>query len=251
MGTGTSQGVPVIGCNCDICQSDDPRDKRLRTSLAVRVGDIQLVIDCGPDFRQQMLANQIDWVDAILMTHEHNDHIVGLDDVRPFNFMNHQDMPVYATPQVQRQLKERFGYIFEVENRYPGAPMLYLHDIHKDQPFEVKGIPIQPIEVSHGRLPVLGFRIDNFAYITDMKTISDEEFKKLEGVDYLVLNALHHTEHHSHMNLEQAVAFSRRVGASATYLTHASHRMGLHADVQAQLPARVFQAYDGLSVRVT
>lgn len=241
----------MIGCNCQVCQSNDPRDQRLRTSIAIRVGDTQLVVDCGPDFRQQMLANQISWVDAILMTHEHNDHIVGMDDVRPFNFMNHQDMPVYATERVQKQLKERFAYIFETENRYPGAPMLYLHNINKDTAFEVKGIPIQPIEVLHGRLPVLGFRIDNFAYITDMKTISDEEFKKLEGVEYLVLNALHHKEHHSHMNLEQAVAFSRRVGAAATYLTHASHRMGLHADVQAQLPAKVFQAYDGLSVRVT
>lgn len=241
----------MIGCNCQVCQSNDPRDQRLRTSIAIRVGDTQLVVDCGPDFRQQMLANQISWVDAILMTHEHNDHIVGMDDVRPFNFMNHQDMPVYATERVQKQLKERFAYIFETENRYPGAPMLYLHNINKDTAFEVKGIPIQPIEVLHGRLPVLGFRIDNFAYITDMKTISDEEFKKLEGVEYLVLNALHHKEHHSHMNLEQAVAFSRRVGAAATYLTHASHRMGLHADVQAQLPAKVFQAYDGLSVRAT
>lgn len=198
-----------------------------------------------------MLNNKISWVDAILMTHEHNDHIVGMDDVRPFNFMNQQNMPVYASERVQKQLKERFAYIFEEKNRYPGAPMLYLHPISKDQPFEIKGISITPIEVLHGRLPVLGFRIDNFAYITDMKTITDEEFKKLAGVEYLVLNALHHREHHSHMNLEEAVAFSRRVGAGATYLTHASHRMGLHAEVQAQLPAKVFQAYDGLSVRVT
>jgi phosphoribosyl 1,2-cyclic phosphate phosphodiesterase len=185
------------------------------------------------------------------MTHEHNDHIVGLDDVRPFNFMNHQDMPVYASEQVQQQLKERFSYVFETINKYPGAPMIRLHTISKDAPFGIKNFTIQPIEVRHGKLPVLGFRIGDFAYITDMKTIAPEEFAKLEGVEYLVINALHHKEHRTHMNVEQALAFARRVGATATYLTHASHRMGLHAEVQAQLPSRVFQAYDGLSVQVS
>jgi len=241
----------VIGCDCAVCQSSDPRDRRLRTALAIQVGGTQLVIDCGPDFRQQMLANQISRVDAILMTHEHNDHIIGMDDVRPFNFRYRQDMPVYATQRVQKHLRHRFAYIFEEKHRYPGAPRLFLHDIHKNESFTVAGIQVQPIEVLHGHLPVLGFRIGNFAYITDMKTITNEEFLKLEGVDYLVVNALHHQEHHSHMNLEQAIAFSRRVGAAFTYLTHASHRMGLHADVQAQLPAGVFQAYDGLSVQIT
>lgn len=242
--------MPVIGCNCDVCLSTDPRDKRLRTAIAIKVGETQLVVDTGPDFRQQMLANDIRWVDAILMTHEHNDHVAGLDDVRPFNFMNFQDMPLYAADRVKKELVHRFAYIFETENKYPGAPMIRLHTISKELAFDINGITITPIEVMHGSLPVLGFRIGNFAYITDMKTITPEEFAKLEGVQYLVINALHHKEHRTHLNLQEALAFAKRVGPTATYLTHASHRMGLHTEAQAQLPNRVFQAYDGLSVTV-
>lgn len=207
-------------------------------------------MDCGPDFRQQMLQNNITHVDAILMTHEHNDHIIGMDDVRPFNFMLKQDMPVFATTRVQDQLKIRFDYIFATKNRYPGAPMIQLHTIDKSHPFEVAGIKIQPIEVLHGQLPVLGFRIGNFAYITDMKTIAAEEFKKLAGVEYLIINALHHHPHHAHMNLEEAIAFAQRAGAKATYLTHASHRMGLYTEVQATLPEGIFLAWDGWRVKV-
>ncbi|GAB5551567.1 MAG: MBL fold metallo-hydrolase [Saprospiraceae bacterium] len=205
-------------------------------------------MDCGPDFRQQMLQNDITKVDAILMTHEHNDHMIGLDDVRPFNFMLKQDLPVYAVPRVQTQLKIRFDYIFQTINRYPGAPMIKLNTIDKAQAFEVFGIPIQAIEVMHGKLPVLGFRIGNFAYITDMKTIAEEEFAKLAGVEHLIINALHHHPHHAHMNLEEAIAFAQRAGAKATYLTHASHRMGLYADVQAELPEGIYLAWDGLQV---
>lgn len=207
-------------------------------------------MDCGPDFRQQMLQNNITHVDAILMTHEHNDHIIGMDDVRPFNFMLKQDMPVFATPRVQTQLKARFDYIFATKNRYPGAPMIQLHTIDKAHPFEVAGIKIQPIEVMHGQLPVLGFRIGNFAYITDMKTIAAAEFKKLAGVEHLIINALHHHPHHSHMNLEEAISFAQRAGAKATYLTHASHRIGLHTEVQRTLPEGIFLAWDGWQVKV-
>jgi phosphoribosyl 1,2-cyclic phosphate phosphodiesterase len=197
-----------------------------------------------------MLQNNIGHVDAILMTHEHNDHIIGMDDVRPFNFMNRQDMPVFATERVQSQLIERFDYIFATKNRYPGAPMIQLHTIEKDQPFEVAGILVQPIEVLHGTLPVLGFRIGTFAYITDMKTISEVEFAKLAGLEHLVINALHHNPHHAHMNVEEATAFAKKVGAKSTYLTHASHRMGLHEEAQAQLPEGIFLAWDGLRVEV-
>lgn len=214
------------------------------------MGQTQLVVDTGPDFRQQMLRAGIQHVDAILLTHEHNDHIIGIDDVRPYNFMQWKDMPVYATPRVQAELKKRFAYIFQIENRYPGAPMLKLHTIGKDQPFAIGPVQIQPIEVIHGRLPVLGFRIGDFAYITDMKTIAPEEFRKLRGLRYLVINALHHKEHHSHLNLEQALEFTQRVGAEYTYFTHISHRMGLHAEVDDQLPEGVHLAYDGLRVEV-
>lgn len=207
-------------------------------------------MDCGPDFRQQMLQNNIKQVDAILMTHEHNDHIIGMDDVRPFNFMLKKDMQVFATPRVQTQLRARFDYVFETENRYPGAPMIQLRTIDKSSPFEAAGIPIQPIEVMHGQLPVLGFRIGNFAYLTDMKTITDQEFAKLAGVEHLIINALHHNSHHSHMNLEEAIAFAQRAGAKATYLTHASHRMGLFEEVQKNLPEGIFLAWDGWRVEV-
>jgi phosphoribosyl 1,2-cyclic phosphate phosphodiesterase len=228
----------------------DARDQRLRVALAIRVGNIQLVIDTGPDFRQQMLRAGIQHLDAVLLTHEHNDHIIGIDDVRPFNFMQGKDMPVYATTRVQRELQQRFAYIFQTENRYPGAPMLTLHSIQKEHTFSVAGVDVQPIEVMHGRLPVLGFRIGRFAYITDMKTIAPEEFKKLKEVSHLVVNALHHKEHHSHLNLEQALAFAKRVGAQHTYFTHISHRMGLHAEVDTDLPEGIHLAYDGLEVQV-
>ena len=240
----------MIGCTCPVCLSSDPQDKRLRVSIAIETQGKRLVVDCGPDFRQQMFQNDITSVDAILMTHEHNDHIIGMDDVRPFNFMLRQDMPVYATPRVQTQLKKRFDYVFETENRYPGAPMIKLHTIDKSTPFVVAGVQVQPIEVLHGQLPVLGFRIGSFAYITDMKTITAEEFTKLAGVEHLIINALHHKSHHAHMNLEEAIAFAHRAGAKATYLTHVSHSMGLYKTVQTQLPEGIYLAYDGWRVEI-
>lgn len=218
----------------------------MRTSIALKIGDTQLVVDCGPDFRQQMLQNRIQRLDALLVTHEHNDHIIGMDDVRPFNFRQQGEMPVYTIPRVQKELIHRFGYVFATENRYPGAPMIKLHTIDKSQPFEVEKIEVIPIEVIHGRLPILGFRIGSFAYITDMKTITEEEFEKLAGVRYLVINALRKEEHYSHLNLQQAIDFAGRVGAQKTYLTHVSHRMGLYEEVAKELPAHIILSYDGL-----
>lgn len=240
----------MIGCDCAICQSGDPRDHRLRTAIFIEASGLNIAVDAGPDFRQQMLRAKIKNLDAILLTHEHNDHIIGIDDVRPFNFMQWQDMPVYAVPRVQNELKKRFAYIFQEENRYPGAPMLKLHTIDKAYPFKLGELEIQPVEVIHGRLPVLGFRIGTFAYVTDMKTIVPEEFEKLKGLSHLVLNALHHKEHHSHLNLEEAIAFAKKVGAENTYFTHISHRMGLYDEINDQLPQGIQLAYDGLRVQV-
>ena len=181
LGTGTSQGVPVIGCDCEVCLSDNPKDKRLRVAALIQINGKSIAIDCGPDFRQQILAAKLSWLDAILITHEHNDHIVGLDDVRPFNFMKKQDMPVFTTDRVIKCLHQRFAYIFE-KDPYPGAPMVRLNQINKDDSFEVEGIKVVPIEVMHGKLPVLGFRINDFAYLTDIKTIAEEEKAKLSGI---------------------------------------------------------------------
>lgn len=249
LGTGTSQGIPVIGCECEVCQSDNPKDKRLRVSALVQVGETNIVIDCGPDFRQQMLRENVKNVDAVIFTHEHTDHVAGVDDVRPFNFRTRQNMPLFAVERVQRDLKNRFGYAF-VENPYPGAPLLELKTIDKDTPFEINGIPIIPIEILHGTLPILGFRIGDFAYLTDMKTVSDEEFKKLDGVKVIVIDSLQQREHFSHMTLEESLFFAKKVGAERTYLTHLSHVMGLHDEVSKLLPEGVEIAYDGLRIEV-
>jgi len=233
-----------------VCVSEDPRDKRLRCSALLRVDETHLLIDSGPDFRQQMLRQQVGDLDAILLTHEHNDHIIGLDDVRPFNFMNWSDMPVYASLRVQGVLRERFAYIFATENRYPGAPMVKLHSISAEETFSVQGIPIQPIAIRHGRMPVLGFRIGDLAYLTDVKEIPESEFAKLRGLKVLVLSALHHREHHSHLTLEQAVALASRIDAQQTYFIHVSHHMGLYADINPKLPVGMQLGYDGLRLHV-
>lgn len=197
-----------------------------------------------------MLRARVRTLDAVLFTHEHNDHIIGLDDVRPFNFMNWADMPVFATERVGAELRRRFAYIFS-ENRYPGAPMIQLHEISKEKPFQVKGVPVVPVEVMHGSLPVLGFRIGNFAYVTDIRTIEPREMKKLEGLDRLVLGALHHKAHHSHLNLDQALGLIEQLKPAKTYLTHISHRMGKYEDVNPQLPPGVELGYDGLEMTAT
>lgn len=249
LGTGTSQGVPIIGCSCEVCQSTNPQDKRLRVSGLLKIGEKTIVIDCGPDFRQQMLREKVIDVDAILITHEHNDHIIGLDDVRPLNFLHQKDMPVYADERVQKELKERFAYIF-VENKYPGAPMVALKTIKAGEEFEIEGIKISPIEVMHGNLPILGFRIEDFAYLTDVKTISEAEIEKLQDLDVVVLSALHHTEHHSHSTLAQATELATRINAKRTYFIHFSHHLGLHKEIEKILPPTMFLAYDGLSIHV-
>lgn len=246
LGTGTSQGIPVIGSNHPVCHSDNPKDKRLRVSALVKYKGLNLVIDCGPDFRQQMLSNPIDRLDAILLTHEHSDHTVGLDDIRPF-FFRQGDIPIYARDRVLQSLRRRFDYIFQSENKYPGAPSVREHEI-SGRAFLIGDVPIIPIEAMHNRVPVYGFRIGNFAYLTDVKTIESEELRKLRGVEVLVVNALRKEPHHSHFNLKEALEFIDRVSPKKAYLTHISHNMGFHDEVEAELPGHVSLGYDNLKI---
>jgi phosphoribosyl 1,2-cyclic phosphate phosphodiesterase len=247
LGTGTSQGVPVIGCKCEVCRSTDPKDKRLRTAAMFSVKDVNLVVDSGPDFRQQMLRERVDHVEALLITHEHNDHVIGLDDVRPFNFLYRRDMPVYSIPRVTKELQMRFPYIF-AENKYPGAPMVKLFDIDPTQPFEIEGIHIQPIQVWHGKMSVIGYQIDDITYLTDVKTMDPEEIEKVKNTPHLVLNALHHQAHYSHLNLREALELIEIINPGKAYLTHISHHMGLHATISKELPSNVFMGYDGMVI---
>lgn len=247
LGTGTSQGVPVIGCNCPVCASLDFRDKRLRSSIHVEIARKSLVIDTGPDFRAQMLREQISKLDAVIFTHEHKDHTAGLDDIRPFNFMQKKDMPVFATTKVLNQIKREFAYIFE-EVKYPGVPQVKAETISKDEVFEIEGISIQPIEVMHYRLPVLGFRIGDFTYITDAKTIAPRELEKIKGSKVLVLNALQSSHHISHFTLDEAIEMVNLIQPEKAYFTHISHKLGTHADVEKQLPDHIKLAFDGLKI---
>lgn len=246
LGTGTSQGVPVIACPCAICASADARDKRLRTSVMIEAKGKVIVIDSGPDFRYQMLRAGVKHLDAILFTHEHKDHIAGLDDIRAFNYFQKQAIDVYAEPRVQDALKREFAYIFH-EFKYPGIPELNLHDIGL-QPFEAAGIAITPIEVMHYKLPVLGFRVGDLTYITDAKTVSEQEKAKIRGSKILIINALQFDSHISHFTFAEALEFAQEIGAETTYFTHISHRLGKHADVSLQLPDHVKLAYDGLTI---
>lgn len=245
LGTGTSQGVPVIGCDCEVCRSENKLDKRLRVSILIETEDKRMVIDSGPDFRYQMLRAKVTDLDAIIFTHEHKDHIAGLDDIRPFNYLRKKIIDVYATNRVQQALKREFSYIFS-DKIYPGIPQINLHTID-NEPFYVGNNKIIPIEVMHYKLPVLGFRLGDFTYITDAKTIEDAEIEKIKGSKIVVLNALQKDSHISHFTLDEAVNMAQKIGAETTYLTHISHNMGLHAEVEKQLPANIRLAYDGLS----
>ncbi|WP_448528813.1 MBL fold metallo-hydrolase [Raineya sp.] len=250
LGTGTSQGVPVIACECAVCRSENPKDKRLRSAVFIETPLASIVIDTGPDFRLQMLRAGVKKLDAVLFTHEHKDHTAGLDDIRPFNFLQNKNMPLYGTSKVLNQLKTEFAYIF-AEKRYPGIPQVELHEISKEHSFEINGQKIMPIEVFHYRLPVLGFRIGNFTYITDANYIASEELQKIYGSKVLVLNALQKENHISHYNLEQAIQVAQHIGAEKTYFTHISHKMGLHEEISSLLPENIFLAYDGLKVEVS
>ncbi len=248
LGTGTSQGVPPIGCRSDVCLSENPRDKRLRASIHVEWNGLSLVVDCGPDFRYQMIRAGISHVDALLFTHEHRDHTAGLDDIRPFNYLQGGAMPVYLHPRVYQAFQGQFDYIFQPVP-YPGIPQIDWHLID-NEPFEIKGHVIRPVEVLHYKLPVLGFVFDKFAYVTDANFISDKEKEKLKGMDVLVLNALRREAHISHFTLDEAVALAKELGAKQTYFTHMSHQIGLHDDVCSELPEGIDLAHDGLVVEL-
>lgn len=249
LGTGTSQGIPVIGSTHPVCLSNDPKDKRLRVSVWVYWEGHSYVIDCGPDFRQQMLTCKCTRIDGILYTHEHADHTAGLDDIRPF-FFRQGNIPVYAHERVLRSLEKRFDYIFEEEDKYPGAPSVTAIKVVNDQTFPVGNKTAIPIGVMHGNLEIFGYRIEDFAYLTDVKAVLPGEAAKLQGLKVLVVSALRQEEHHSHFNLEEALAFIELLKPERAYLTHIGHMMGFHEEVQQTLPSNVFLAYDNLKITI-
>lgn len=250
LGTGTSQGIPVIGSDDPVCKSTDLKDKRLRVSVWISWNDVSIVIDCGPDFRQQMLTSECPKLDAILFTHEHSDHTAGLDDIRPFFFKQKNDIPVYADDRVLENLKKRFDYIFENEDKYPGAPSVETFVVKNNENFKIQGLEIVPIKVNHGNVHIFGYRIQDFVYLTDVKTVDDSELEKLKGVKVLVVNALREEEHHSHFSLQDALDFIYLVQPEKAYLTHISHHLGFHEEVQKRLPDNVFLAYDNLKITI-
>ena len=245
LGTGTSQGVPVIACRCPVCLSGDSRDKRLRTSLLVQDRSADFVIDAGPDFRQQMLREDVQSLDAILVTHEHKDHIGGMDDVRAFNFKSRGAIDIYCDDLVQQAVRREYPYVF-AEKRYPGAPMMNLKTV-TDDPFRLGDMDVIPVRVSHYWLPVYGFRIGNMAYITDANYISPENLSKLKGVKFFIINALRREKHISHYSLDEAIDVIREVNPEQAFITHIGHQMGFHGEVSESLPEGISLAYDGLS----
>ena len=249
LGTGTSQGVPVIGSDHPVCLSDDPRDKRLRVSVLLSWDSYNYVIDCGPDFRQQMLRHDVRKLDGVLFTHEHADHTAGIDDIRPY-FFRQGAVPLYASKRVEDSLRERFRYIFDTHDRYPGAPEVAITRIEKNVPFKIGNKEVIPIEAWHHRVPVLGFRVDDFVYLTDVKEIKPDQIDKIKGVKILVINALRIKKHPSHLNLEEALELIKSIEAEQVYFTHISHFLGFHAEVQEKLPEGVNLAYDNLIITV-
>lgn len=249
LGTGTSQGIPVIGSNHSVCLSDNPKDKRLRVSVWIYSEEFSIVIDCGPDFRQQMLTSKCEYIDAILFTHEHADHTAGLDDIRPFYFKQ-GDIPIYAHKRVLDNLARRFDYIFNEENKYPGAPSVIVKEVKENSPFIIKNNKIEPINAWHGNLQVFGYKIGGLIYLTDVKSIEDAQINKIINCEVLVINCLREEHHNTHFNLEEALNFISLVKPKRAYLTHISHLLGFHEDVQRKLPENVFLAYDNLIVTV-
>lgn len=246
LGTGTSQGVPMIGCGCDVCRSEDARDQRLRASVLVEYEGLKILVDAGPDFRQQMLRENVSHVDAILLTHNHKDHTGGLDDIRAFNYLEKKATQIYCEKYVEDSLRMEYSYAFE-ENKYPGAPEWRVHTID-ERPFEIEGVKIVPIRGRHYKLPVLGFRFGNIAYCTDMNHIPEEEFEKLKGLEHFVINCVRRGHHISHFALEGALKVAEKVGARHTWLTHLSHQLPCHEKLTAELPENVLPAFDGLTI---
>ncbi|MCM5663294.1 MBL fold metallo-hydrolase [Galbibacter mesophilus] len=249
LGTGTSQGIPIIGSNDPVSKSSDSKDKRLRVSVMVEWDGFRYIIDCGPDFRQQMLTHDVKKIDGILFTHEHADHIMGLDDIRPF-FFRQGDIPIYGHKRVLESLKIKFDYIFATKDRYPGAPAVQENIIENNVPISLGNLEVVPINAFHNRLQVFGFRFDKFVYLTDVKKIALEEIEKLKGTEILVVNALRKEPHHSHFNVEEALAFIEEVAPKKAFLTHISPMMGFHEEAQKELPANVYIAYDNLIVEI-
>lgn len=248
LGTGTSQGVPVIGCHCAICTSADKRDNRLRTSVWIDAPEASIVIDSGPDFRYQMLRAKVQKLDAIVFTHGHKDHTAGMDDIRAFNYFSGKDVQVYASTETQRTLEREFEYVFKNKD-YPGIPQIDVHTI-TNEPFSINGLTITPIRVLHFKMEVFGFRIGDFTYITDANYIAPEELEKAKGSKVFVLNALRQQEHISHYSLTEAIEIARQVGAEHSYFTHISHQLGLHSEIDGHLPKGMHLAYDGLTLEL-
>jgi phosphoribosyl 1,2-cyclic phosphate phosphodiesterase len=249
LGTGTSQGIPVIGSQHSVCLSADTRDQRLRVSIWIQIGDTSIVVDCGPDFRQQMLMSKCQHIDALLFTHEHADHTAGLDDIRPFYFKQ-GNIAIYAHDRVLKNLEKRFDYIFQTDDKYPGAPSVTPHQVFENIPFQVHNFSIEPINAWHGSLQVFGYKLEDFVYLTDVKSMDDAEINKIKKCKVLVINCLREEPHATHFNLEEALHFISLVQPQQTYLTHISHLFGFHSEIQKQLPPNVFVAYDNLEITI-